>query len=305
MLPRNVRRIRSRTQRTASDSGVLRKGRTRRPGLHNARHCRAYCAHRRIAVVEDPPAEKAAPDMGAAATGYRASPNRAPDLPSTRNDGCNAADRPRRGKRRAAATAPPRQASSPERIVHSPVRSHVTARTCRHSAGAPSRHAVAIDHSPSAGGVTTNWPHDHRGTKPAESRTTSKRGEAPSGANEKQARKSARQDIFMTRNFTRIKIRHTERRMNSLEIRRDEVKDTKSRAQKQTFMFDYAETMYLRYNKDTENAADCKFFTGDMQDFAVEVIYYMTESGSTRLKRGDLQVGRTRMQGWPYKKKSR
>lgn len=65
--------------------------------------------------------------------------------------------------------------------------------------------------------------------------------------------------------------------MNSLEIRRDEVKDTK-------------------------NAADCKFFTGDMQDFAVEVIYYMTESGSTRLKRGDLQVGRTRMQGWPYKK---
>ena len=182
--------------------------------------------------------------MGAAATGYRASPNRAPDLPSTRNDGCNAADRPRRGKRRAAATG--RRGSSPERIVHSPVRSHVTARTCRHSAGAPSRHAVAIDHSPSAGGVTTNWPHDHRGTKPAESRTTSKRGEAPSGANEKQARKSARQDIFMTRNFTRIKIRHTERRMNSLEIRRDEVKDTKSRAQKQTFMFDYAETMYLR-----------------------------------------------------------
>ena len=102
---------------------------------------------------------------------------------------------------------------------------------------------------PSAGGVTTNWPHDHRGTKPAESRTTSKRGEAPSGANEKQARKSARQDIFMTRNFTRIKIRHTERRMNSLEIRRDEVKDTKSRAQKQTFMFDYAETMYLRYSQ--------------------------------------------------------
>ena len=39
-----------------------------------------------------------------------------------------------------------------------------------------------------------------------------------------------------------------------------------------------------------------------MQDFAVEVIYYMTESGSTRLKRGDLQVGRTRMQGWLYKK---
>ena len=79
--------------------------------------------------------------------------------------------------------------------------------------------------------------------------STSKRGEAPSGANEKQARKSARQDIFMTRNFTRIKIRHTERRMNSLEIRRDEVKDTKSRAQKQTFMFDYAETMYLRHSQ--------------------------------------------------------
>lgn len=99
-----VRRIRSRTQRTASDSGVLRKGRTRRPGLRNARHCRAYCARPTDCRSRGSPAEKAAPDMGAAATGYRASPNRAPDLPSTRNDGCNAADRPRRGKRRAAAT---------------------------------------------------------------------------------------------------------------------------------------------------------------------------------------------------------
>ena len=67
---------------------------------------------------------------------------------------------------------------------------------------------------------------------------------------ERRERKTSQENreagYFMTRNFTRIKIRHTERRMNSLEIRRDEVKDTKNRAQKQTFMFDYAETMYLR-----------------------------------------------------------
>ena len=195
MLPRNVRRIRSRTQRTASDSGVLRKGELAGPTFITHDIVGRIARARRIAVVEDPRQKKAAPDMGAAPPDterHRIERRTFRPLVTTDAmqqivlDAVSVAQRHR----------PPRQASSPERIVHSPVRSHVTARTCRHSAGAPSRHAVAIDHSPSAGGVTTNWPHDHRGTKPAESRTTSKRGEAPSGANEKTSQEKREAGYF-------------------------------------------------------------------------------------------------------------